>query len=306
LGTVGAESGAAGPPVGGAGPGVGDSTFAAFRGVGFTYVKDAPIEAFSIKDMGISFREGLFSVVLGRNGSGKSTVARLTNAILLPDVGSVTVGGLDTADEASRWAIRRGVGMVFQDPDNQIVGTTVEEDVAFGPENLGVPPEEIRERVEAALAAVGMEGYAHNAPDRLSGGQKQRVAIAGVLAMRPSCIVLDEATSMLDPVGRGELLELLRRLNRDEGLTVIHITHHMAEAAMADRVYVLDGGRLAMEGSPREVFKKAETLRSIGLEVPPITELFMRLRDAGVYDGDVILSADEGYERIRIMTQGLG
>ena len=229
----------------------------------------------------LAIERGSFTVVLGHNGSGKSTLAKTFNAVLLPSGGHAYVDGMDTADEALLLEIRRRVGMVFQNPDNQIVANVVEEDVAFAPENLGVPTDEIRRRVDDALRAVGMEKFAAHAPHLLSGGQKQRIAIAGVLAMRPQCIVLDEATAMLDPVGRGEVLTTIERLNRDEGITVVLITHHMNEAVNADRVVVMNDGRVAMDGAPREVFAQVERLRAIGLSVPDSVELLYELRGEG-------------------------
>ena len=235
------------------------------------------------EDLNLQIQEGSFVAILGHNGFGKSTLAKHFNAILLPEGGSVTVFGLDTKEEDALLDIRRTVGMVFQNPDNQMVANVVEEDVAFAPENLGVPSEEIRRRVDNALKAVGMYDYRRHAPHLLSGGQKQRVAIAGVIAMKPRCIVLDEPTAMLDPHGREEVMQTILRLNREQGITVILITHHMTEAICAQRVVVMDKGRILTDGSPKEVFVQVEKLKQAGLTVPVTTELLYRLKQAG-YD----------------------
>ena len=232
---------------------------------------------------GLNFQiaEGSFVAVLGRNGCGKSTLAKHFNAVLLPEGGSVQVFGMDTRDEALLLDIRRTVGMVFQNPDNQMVANVVEEDVAFAPENLGVPTEEIRRRVDDALRAVGMYDYREHAPHLLSGGQKQRVAIAGVIAMQPRCIVLDEPTAMLDPHGREEVLSTIERLNREQGITVVLITHHMTEAIRAQRVIVMDGGNILLDGTPKEVFPHVQALKDAGLSVPATTQLLYALRQEG-------------------------
>ena len=242
----------------------------------------------ALRGVSLGIEKGSFVVVLGHNGSGKSTFAKSLNAILLPCGGKVYVEGMDTQDEACLLEIRRRVGMVFQNPDNQIVANVVEEDVAFAPENLGVASEEIRRRVDDALTAVDMTAFMTHAPHLLSGGQKQRVAIAGVIAMEPACIVLDEATAMLDPIGRQEVLSAVHKLNREKGITVVLITHHMNEAEDADRVVVMDDGKVIMDGAPRQVFTQVERLRSMGLTVPDTVDLLDRLRKDGL---DVPLTA---------------
>ena len=236
----------------------------------------------ALRGVSVTIEKGSFTVVLGHNGSGKSTFAKHLNAVLLPCGGAVYVEGMDTRDERMLLEIRRRTGMVFQNPDNQIVANVVEEDVAFAPENLGVPPEEIRRRVDDALKAVGMYEFREHAPHLLSGGQKQRVAIAGVIAMAPRCIVLDEPTAMLDPVGRREVLDTVKKLNREKGVTVVLITHHMDEAAQADRLVVMSGGKVVADGAPKEVFQHVEELRSVGLTVPETTELLWELRQDGL------------------------
>ncbi len=247
----------------------------------------------ALKDISLSVRQGEFLAVLGRNGSGKSTLAKLMNALILPSEGTVIVDGFDTTDEKLLWNIRSSTGMVFQNPDNQIVGTVVEEDVAFGPENLGVPPEEIRTRVDDALEMIGMTDFKKHAPHQLSGGQKQRVAIAGILAMKPKCIVLDEATAMLDPIGRKEVMRILRKLNTEEGITIVHITHHMDEAGKADRILVVDNGSEIMLGTPGEVFKDVRKIKSLGLDVPQVTELMYELNKSGFDFPTDILTVEE-------------
>ena len=240
------------------------------------------------ENLNLTIESGSFVAILGTNGCGKSTLAKHFNSILLPSGGKVYVDGIDTSDLTRIMAVRRCVGMVFQNPDNQIVANVVEEDVAFAPENLGVPPAEIRRRVDDALKAVGMYEYREHAPHLLSGGQKQRVAIAGVIAMAPRCIVLDEPTAMLDPIGRAEVMKTIRELNRSSGVTVVLITHHMDEAAQADRLVVMAKGRVVADGTPRKVFQRVEELKAVGLTVPETTELLWQLRQAGV---DVPLDA---------------
>ena len=242
----------------------------------------------AIDDLTLDINQGDFVAILGHNGSGKSTFAKQVNGILLPTDGTVWISGMNTADDAHIWDIRKTAGMVFQNPDNQIVANVVEEDVAFALENLGVPPAEIRRRVDDALKAVGMYEYREHAPHLLSGGQKQRVAIAGVIAMAPRCIVLDEPTAMLDPIGRAEVMKTIRELNRSSGVTVVLITHHMDEAAQADRLVVMAKGRVVADGTPREVFQRVEELKAVGLTVPETTELLWQLRQAEV---DVPLDA---------------
>lgn len=253
----------------------------------------------ALEDVDLEVEKGEFVVVLGRNGSGKSTLARVMNALLAPTSGTVFVNGIDTSDHSMVWEIRRSAGMVFQNPDNQIVGTIVEEDVAFGPENLGVPPEEIRTRVDTALETVGIQDYKKHAPHLLSGGQKQRVAIAGILAMHPECILLDEATAMLDPVGRKEVMRVLRKLNREEGITIVHITHHMDEAVMADRVVIMDRGNVVLVGKPKQVFSQVERVKELGLDVPQVTELLYELNKAGCRFPLDVLTVEEVFELLQ-------
>ena len=246
--------------------------------VSYTY---GEAKAPALRDVSLSIARGSFTAVLGHNGSGKSTLAKCCNGILVPQAGRVLVNGMDTADEEKLLDIRRTVGMVFQNPDNQIVASVVEDDVAFAPENLGVEPAEIRRRVDEALRRVGMYDYRLHAPHLLSGGQKQRIAIAGVLAMQPECIVLDEPTAMLDPIGRKEVLETVEDLRRETGMTVVLITHHMSECVEADRLIVMSGGRIASDGTPRTVFSQVETMRREGLAVPETTELLYGLNQDG-------------------------
>ena len=241
----------------------------------------------------LSIEEGSFTVILGHNGSGKSTFAKHLNAILLPTGGKVYVGGVDTADEDRLFDVRKTAGMVFQNPDNQIVATVVEEDVAFACENMGLPPEEIRKRVDECLAAVGMSEYAKHAPHLLSGGQKQRVAIAGVLAMRPRCIVMDEPTAMLDPSGRAEVIRAVQKLNRETGMTVVLNTHHMEEAALADRVIVMKQGKVALDGTPKQVFSQVDRLRELSLTAPQTVQLLYELDPTGEALSPEALSVEE-------------
>lgn len=248
--------------------------------VGFKYHPDLESEA--LKKLSLSINKGDFIAVVGRNGSGKSTFARLINALILPTRGIVMVAGMDTGEEKNIWDIRKYAGMVFQNPDNQIVCSIVEDDVAFGPENIGIPAEEIQERVTMALQWVGMQDHAKRSPHQLSGGQKQRVAVAGLLAMSPECIILDEATSMLDPKGRKEIIEVIHRLNKEKNMTVIHITHHMNETAGADKVFIIDQGECILQGTPSEVFSHVELIKEAGLELPQTAQLLYLLEKEGI------------------------
>lgn len=247
----------------------------------------------ALKDVTAQIKKGEFTAIIGTNGSGKSTLARHLNALLLPTEGELIVEGMRTSDAGRVWDIRQKVGMVFQNPDNQLVAAVVEEDVAFGPENLGVPPEEIRERVDLALEKVGMTSYRKQAPSMLSGGQKQRVAIAGVLAMKPDCIVLDEPTAMLDPKGRKEVMDTIHELNKKEGITIVLITHFMEEAVTADHILVIDKGVLKMEGTPREIFSQADKVTEIGLDVPVPADLAKRLRKKGMAVSEKCMTDEE-------------
>ncbi|MBW4827041.1 MAG: energy-coupling factor transporter ATPase [Clostridiaceae bacterium] len=247
----------------------------------------------ALKDVNLTVNRGEFLVVLGHNGSGKSTLAKLMNALLLPTSGNVYVKGMDTKNEEKLWDIRQSAGMVFQNPDNQLVATIVEEDVAFGPENQGIAPKEIRQRVDQALEAVEMSKYKKHAPHLLSGGQKQRIAIAGVLAMNPDCIILDEPTAMLDPIGRKEVMDTIKKLNKEQNKTIVHITHYMEEAVEADRIVVMEKGQIIIEGTPREVFSKVKEMKEIGLDVPQVTELAYELRKEGIEIPGDILTIEE-------------
>ena len=268
------------------------------RNVEYTYDNhDYPVKA--VDDVTLDISRGEFIAVLGRNGSGKSTIARLMNALIVPGGGKVIVLGMDSSIDDNVWEIRKNVGMIFQNPDNQIVGTTVIEDVAFGPENLGVNPADIKDRAEESLSRIGILNLKERAPHLLSGGQKQKVAIAGVLAMKPGCIILDESTSMLDPVGRREVLETIRFLNKNENMTIVHITHHMDEACMADRVVVVDEGRIVVQGKPEEVFSDVEKIESLGLDVPQVTRLLYNLKKEGLVDRINIIDIDGAVEKLR-------
>ena len=247
----------------------------------------------ALKDVTAQIKKGEFTAIIGTNGSGKSTLARHLNALLIPTEGELIVEGMRTSDAGCVWDIRQKVGMVFQNPDNQLVAAVVEEDVAFGPENLGVPPEEIRERVDLALEKVGMTSYRKQAPSMLSGGQKQRVAIAGVLAMKPDCIVLDEPTAMLDPKGRKEVMDTIHELNKTEGITIVLITHFMEEAVTADHILVIDRGVLKMEGTPKEIFSQADRVTEIGLDVPVPADLARRLRKKGMAVSEKCMTDEE-------------
>ena len=249
--------------------------------------------ALILKDVSMTIKKGEFVAVLGHNGSGKSTIAKHMNAILIPNKGKVYSNGIDTADEARIFDIRQHIGMVFQNPDNQIVATIVEEDVAFALENMGVPQEEMRKRVDDALKSVNMYEYREHSPSQLSGGQKQRVAIAGIIAMRPDCIVMDEPTAMLDPNGRKEVMKTIRRLNKDYGITIVLITHYMDEAALADRIIVMDSGKIVMEGIPKDIFSQVEKMKSLGLDVPQVTELMYMLKNDGFSADTHIISEEE-------------
>ncbi|MBQ6413110.1 MAG: energy-coupling factor transporter ATPase [Ruminococcus sp.] len=267
--------------------------FISVQNVTFRYNEEGENAKLVLDDVSFEVRQGEFVALLGHNGSGKSTIAKHLNAMLIPSSGKVYIDGMDTTDEAVTYDIRRKVGLVLQNPDNQLVASIVEEDVAFGPENLGIPADEIRERVDEALKAVDMYDYRLKAPYKLSGGQKQRVAIAGIIAMRPDCIVLDEPTAMLDPKGRQEVLDTILKLNRENGITVVMITHYMEEAVLADRVYVVDNGKMLTEGTPREVFSQVELMKKHRLDVPQATELCYKLRACGVDIKELPLNEEE-------------
>lgn len=257
------------------------------------YIDNEQKEKIALNGVNLSVKKGEFLVVLGHNGSGKSTIAKHMNVLLLPSGGKVYVDGMDTEDESNLWEIRKTAGMVFQNPDNQLVATIVEEDVAFGPENIGVEPSEIRQRVDESLKKVGMYEYRKHAPHLLSGGQKQRVAIAGILAMKPKCIIFDEPTAMLDPSGRKEVLKTIKQVNKENGITIVLITHYMDEAAQADRIVVMDNGEIKLEGAPRKVFSNVELMKKLGLDVPQVTELAYELKKSGIDISTEILNIDE-------------
>ena len=269
--------------------------FIEVKNVDFSYEIDSDEV---LNDFSIEIEKGSFVAILGHNGSGKSTLAKLFNGLNLPDKGKVLIDGIDTADEKKSLEIRNKVGLVFQNPDNQIVSTIVEEDVAFGPENLGVSRDELRKRVDDALEAVGMSEYMRHEPHRLSGGQKQRVAIAGILAMQPECVVFDEPTAMLDPRGRKDVMNIITKLNKEMNKTVVLITHYMDEAAKADRVVVIDSGKIICDGKPEKVFNEVELLKGVGLDVPQPTELIYKLKKAGIAFDESILHTDECVEAI--------
>lgn len=255
----------------------------------------------AIDGVSLDVEQGQFIIILGHNGSGKSSLAKHINALLMPTDGTIWVDDMDTRDGKLLWDIRQTAGMVFQNPDNQIVATMVEEDVAFGPENMSVPTGEIWKRVEKALGAVGMTKFRHKSPLKLSGGQKQRVAIAGIIAMEPKCIILDEPTAMLDPVGRREVIKTLHQLNKEKGITIVLITHYMNEAIKADKIFVMDKGKLAMQGTPKEIFSRVDEIKGYGLEVPQVTELGYMLKKSGLDIEDGILTVDQLLEQINKM-----
>lgn len=282
-------------------------SFIEANSISFSYpAYDDVIPPLVLDGVSISIEEGEFLAVLGHNGSGKSTLAKHFNAILVPGEGEVFVNGIKTAEESRLFEIRQEVGMVFQNPDNQIVATIIEEDVAFALENLGVPPKEIRERVDDALKKVDMYEYRLHAPNQLSGGQKQRIAIAGIVAMRPKCVVLDEPTAMLDPKGRREVMETIKQLNKELGITVVIITHYMDEAAMCDRVAIVDDGKVIMDSTPREVFAKVDEIKKIGLDVPQVTELCHELKKEGFDLPDCVLTEEECVAALEKLLKGGG
>lgn len=270
------------------------------KNVSYEYTKVVEVQGenterklMALDNINIDIEKGSFVAVLGHNGSGKSTFAKHLNALVTPSEGTIFVDGMDTKNDELVWKIRQNTGMVFQNPDNQLVATIVEEDVAFGPENLGIEPSEIRKRVDESLKMVGMDGFQKDTPSKLSGGQKQRIAIAGILAMKPQCIVLDEPTAMLDPQGRQDVMETIHKLNKENGITIILITHYMDEAVSADKVYVIDDGKMVMQGTPREIFSQVEKMKYYGLDVPQVTETAYNLRKMGIDIPQDILTVDE-------------
>ena len=268
------------------------------KDVTYEYTSDDEEKFQALKGVDLDIYKGEFLAILGHNGSGKSTLAKMMNALLLPTTGRVFVNGMDTRDESKVWDIRQTAGMVFQNPDNQFVATIVEEDIAFGPENQGVPPKEIRKRVDESLETVEMSKYKKHAPHLLSGGQKQRVAIAGILAMNPECIILDEPTAMLDPIGRKEVISTIKKLNKTENKTIVLITHYMDEAVEADRIIVMEDGNIVMDGTPRQIFSEVEKVKKIGLDVPQVTELAYELRQEGINVPKDILTVEELVEAL--------
>jgi energy-coupling factor transport system ATP-binding protein len=264
----------------------------------FRYSDEKEEDKYALKNINLHINDGEFVVIIGHNGSGKSTLSKLFNGIFYPTSGKIYIDGLDTSDEELIWEIRKRAGMVFQNPDNQLVATIVEEDVAFGPENLGLPPEVIRQRVDEALESVKMSEFKRKPPHHLSGGQKQRVAIAGILAMKPKCIIFDEPTAMLDPSGRKEVIQTIQNLNKVDKMTVVHVTHYMDEAVNADRIIVMDGGQIVLEGTPKEVFSQVETLQKLGLDVPQVTLLSHELKKSGIEVSTENLTVDELVENL--------
>ena len=262
------------------------------KNVTYNYIEDE-VEYTAVDNVSLDIKQGSFTVILGHNGSGKSTLAKMMNGLNKPSLGEITVDGMNTKDEQTELLIKRKVGMVFQNPDNQLVASIVEEDVAFGPENLGLEPMVIRERVDEALKSVGMYEFKNSTPHHLSGGQKQRIAIAGMIAMQPECLILDEPTAMLDPKGRAEIVETILRLNKEKGMTVVLITHYMEEAERADRVLVMNDGKFIADGTPKEIFKNVSLLKSVGLDVPQTTELLYELNNNGIKVPTDVLSIEE-------------
>ena len=267
------------------------------KNVTYNYIEDV-VEYTAVDNVSLDIQQGSFTVILGHNGSGKSTLAKMMNGLNKPSLGEITVDGMNTKDEQTELLIKRKVGMVFQNPDNQLVASIVEEDVAFGPENLGLEPKVIRERVDEALKSVGMYEFKNSTPHHLSGGQKQRIAIAGMIAMQPECLILDEPTAMLDPKGRAEIVETILRLNKEKGMTVVLITHYMEEAERADRVLVMNDGKFIADGTPKEIFKNVSLLKSVGLDVPQTTELLYELNNNGIKVPTDVLSIEESANAI--------